>query len=198
MRSFLLAVSLVSACARAETAAPPPFECPAVAVTGDGSFAWPANAAGPPAADRWEWPLGPPSGEGYYDAQPFGRNAHLGADLNAVGRNDFGDPVHVVADGCVTFARDIWRGWGNVVRVVHRVPGGGFVETLYAHLDHIDVAPGRAVRRGDVLGVVGDAHGRYGPHLHLELRTTVGLPQGGGYGASAGYADPMAFLAARR
>lgn len=161
-------------------------------------------AASPPLADGFDFPVGPPDATGYYDAQPFGRNTHLGADWNAVtgGHTDLGDPVHVVAHGVVTFAADVGGGWGNVVRVRHRYVDDGVaseVESLYGHLDRVDVAEGEVVRRGGIVGSIGDAHGVYVPHLHFEVRSTVGLPIGPGYAANpTGYLDPTSFIRTHR
>lgn len=175
---------------------PPPRACPAVHIEPDGGFAWPDA---PIAGDgRFDWPVGAPDGAGWFDVQPFGENRHLGADLNAEGGTRGGEPVTAIADGCVVFAQDIWRGWGNVVRVVHPLPDGGFVESLYAHLDRVDVPVGAWIPRGAPVGTVGDAHGAYRPHLHLELRGRVGAPVGHGYGGAPGYVDPVRFIAARR
>jgi len=157
-----------------------------------------------PVADGFDFPVGAPDGEGYYDAQPFGDNTHLGNDWNGVGggNSDLGDPVAVIADGVVRFAEDVGGGWGNVVRIEHRVrdvDGERSVESLYAHLDRIEVAVGRRVRRGDRVGTIGDAHGQYKAHLHLELRAQTGLPLGGGYASdSTGYLDPTMFIRAHR
>lgn len=152
-----------------------------------------------PYADGFDFPVGAPDGVGYYDAQRFGENAHLGADWNGVrgGDSDRGDPVRAVADGIVTFAADAGAGWGNVVRVVHRTRQGS-VESLYAHLERIDVEPGQALRRGEVLGTIGDAGGRYLPHLHFEIRVTLGRPLGGGYGTPDGQVDPTRYIEEHR
>jgi murein DD-endopeptidase MepM/ murein hydrolase activator NlpD len=164
-----------------------------VTIEGDAAFSWPG---GSPVGDGvFAWPVGQPPGAGWYDIQPFGTNRHLGADLNADAGTRVGDPVYAAGDGCVVFAQDIWRGWGNVVRVVHPLPDGSVVETLYAHLDRIDTAVGAWITRGTLIGTVGTAHGTYGPHLHLEVRTTVGLPQGPGYGWLDGYTDPIVWIA---
>lgn len=150
-------------------------------------------------ADGFDFPVGPPDAVGYYDAQPFGRNTHLGSDWNGRGggNSDLGDPVAAIADGRVTEAADLGGGWGRVIRIVHRVDEG-CVESLYAHLDTIAVEPGAVVRRGDPIGTIGDAHGQYLAHLHLELRDAPGLPLGGGYGEPVGQLDPTGFVAARR
>jgi murein DD-endopeptidase MepM/ murein hydrolase activator NlpD len=153
----------------------------------------------PPACAGFDFPVGPPDASGYYDAQPFGVNDHLGNDWNGNGGgdSDLGDPVHTVAAGVVTEASDLGGGWGNVVRVVHpcgEVPGRE-VESLYAHLDTVDVRPGQRVPRGQRLGTIGTAGGQYRAHLHFELRARRGMPLGGGYSEdTAGYLDPTAFI----
>ncbi|HEU5056492.1 MAG TPA: M23 family metallopeptidase [Kofleriaceae bacterium] len=157
-----------------------------------------------PRAGSFGFPVGGGTATGYYNAQPFGENTHLGDDWNGNGGGDtdLGDPVLAIADGVVTSADDHGGGWGKVVRVVHDVGAEGapaHVESLYAHLDSIDVRAGTVVRRGDQVGTIGDAGGRYPAHLHLEVRDRVGLPLGRGYGAGKrGYLDPTAFILARR
>ena len=158
-----------------------------------------------PLADGFDWPVGPPDATGYYDAQPFGQNRHLGEDWNGRGGGDtdLGDPVHAIADGVVTEAWDHWGGWGQVVRVVHRwrEPDGRMrtVESLYAHLDRMDVRDGQVVKRGQGIGTTGDAHSQYLAHLHLELRARPGMPLGPGYSSDrAGWLDPSVFISLRR
>ena len=147
-------------------------------------------------AATWVHPLGPPSGAGYYDAQPFGQNDHLGNDWNGNGgkNTDLGDPVHAMAAGVVTESFDAGGGWGNLVRVAHRTSDGRTVESLYAHLHQRFVCAGDVVTSKQPLGTIGTAHGRYLAHLHLELRDAVGLPLGGGYGEPSGHLDPTTFL----
>jgi murein DD-endopeptidase MepM/ murein hydrolase activator NlpD len=155
------------------------------------------------ACGGFDFPVGPPDASGYYDAQPFGINDHLGNDWNGNGGGDtdLGDPVHALATGVVTVASDHGGGWGNVVRVVHpcgEVPGQE-VESLYAHLDTVEVQAGQRVGRGQRLGTIGTAGGQYRAHLHLELRARPGLPLGGGYSEdTAGYLDPSAFIRRHR
>lgn len=160
-----------------------------------------AAQSAPPLAHGFVFPVGPPGAEGYYDAQPFGENQHLGSDWNGVrgGNSDLGDPVYSAAAGRVSFAEDVGGGWGRVVRVVHRLPGGEQVESLYAHLDSISVQRGDTLTRGQQLGTIGTAHGKYLAHLHFEIRVRVGAPLGGGYGVpEQGQVDPTAFLRAHR
>jgi murein DD-endopeptidase MepM/ murein hydrolase activator NlpD len=149
-----------------------------------------------PACDGFDFPVGAPDADGYYDAQPFGVNHHLGNDWNGNGGNDTdkGDPVFAVSSGIVTEAVDHGGGWGNVVRIAH--PCG--VESLYAHLDVIGVEPGMQVRRGQFIGTIGDAHGQYKAHLHFELRDRY-LPLGEGYAEfRTGYLDPTFYIRQHR
>jgi murein DD-endopeptidase MepM/ murein hydrolase activator NlpD len=122
-----------------------------------------------------------------YNAQPFLTDRHLGDDLNGIGgqNSDLGDPVFAVADGLVLTASWPSDGWGNVVTLLHELPDGRLMESFYGHLDRIDVPVGQKVRRGDQLGTVGNAKGRYLAHLHLEFRECLSLFAGAGYADAA-------------
>ena len=91
----------------------------------------------------------------------------------------FGQPLLAVADGRVTEAADghpdlpvgetTWHAMaGN--HVVLDIGGGHYV--LYGHLKQgsIRVHPGEQVRRGQVLGQVGDSGNSGEPHLHLQVQ----------------------------
>lgn len=154
-------------------------------------------------SDGFDFPVGPPSARGYYNAQAFGQNAHLGDDWNAVtgGNTDLGDPVFSIAHGIVSQAYDAGGGWGNVIRVVHQHPAfpDGLGESLYAHCDTLLVQVGDSVRRGAQIGTIGTSHGAYLAHLHLEIRAKADLPLGGGYGFdSTGYLNPGRFIKGHR
>lgn len=89
--------------------------------------------------------------------------AHIGVDMSA----PKGTPIHAVSDATVAFAGR--RGaFGNLVILDH---GQGY-QTYYAHLSAFaeDMTPGRAVRRGQVIGLVGATGRATGPHLHFEVR----------------------------
>ena len=157
-----------------------------------------------PVADGFDYPVGDGQARGYYNAQPFGENHHLGDDWNGVGGGDtdLGDPVIAIASGVVVAARDEGGGWGNVVRIVHNAgtaKRARHVESLYAHLDRIEVEVGQVIERGQRVGTIGDAHGEYLAHLHFEIRDRVGLALGPGYASDiAGYLDPTWFIESRR
>ncbi len=155
-------------------------------------------------ATGFDFPVGPPDAEGYYNAQPFGDNFHLGDDWNGTGggSTDLGDPVFNVAVGVVSFAGDGGPGWGNVVRVVHHVRHNrtsSFVESVYAHLDTVLVEAGQDLTRGVRVGTIGDANGDYVPHLHFEIRRTADMDLGPGYSPDTSHhLDPTAFIHAHR
>jgi murein DD-endopeptidase MepM/ murein hydrolase activator NlpD len=146
----------------------------------------------------FDFPVGAPDGTGYYDAQPFGKNDHLGNDWNGVGGgdSDLGFPVFAVADGTVLDATDHAGGWGNVVRVAHSC--GERVESIYAHLDRMYVVADAHVQRGQLIGTIGTAGGQYRAHLHFELRDRH-LPLGDGYSTDrSGYLDARDYIRRHR
>jgi murein DD-endopeptidase MepM/ murein hydrolase activator NlpD len=152
-------------------------------------------------AHHFDFPVGKPDAKGYYNAQAFGENNHLGDDWNATtgGNSDLGDPIYAIANGKVVFADDIKGGWGNVVRIVHILPDSSMVESLYAHCDEIKVQKNQWVDRGEKIATIGDAHGQYYAHLHFEIRSKIGLPIGGGYASNTtGYLDPTKFIRQHR
>jgi len=140
-----------------------------------------------PLVTRFDAPMGCRRGAFSYNAQPFLTDRHLGDDLNGIGgqNSDLGDPIFAVADGLVMTASWPSDGWGNVVTLLHELPDGRLIETFYGHLDRINVPVGQSVRRGDQLGTVGTANGRYLAHLHLEFREYLSLFAGAGYADSA-------------
>ena len=86
---------------------------------------------------------------------------HEGLDL-IVAR---GTPVLAAADGTVTGASSS-KSMGNTVRIAHE---GGY-ETVYAHLESMNVHTGQRVHAGDRIGAVGMSGQAFAPHLHYEVR----------------------------
>ena len=156
-----------------------------------------------PLAREFDFALCKPHGVGCYDAQPFTVSDHLGEDWNRAANNkDLGEPVYSIGEGVVVFADDVGGGWGKVLRVIHRTGESGkqvYVEALYAHFTAMYPRPGDIVQRGQKIGTLGTAGGIYEAHLHLELRSIIGLPIGGGYSAEKkGFLDPKKFIRAHR
>lgn len=97
-----------------------------------------------------------------YRKDPFtGRRAmHYGIDIST----PMGRPVVATADGIVLYAAR--RGtYGNIVVIDHKFD----MMTRYAHLSKFAVKAGARVKRGDVIGYVGNTGRSRAPHLHYEV-----------------------------
>ncbi len=102
------------------------------------------------------------SGFGYrIDPVYKDRRLHAGLDFTAPA----GTPIYATADGVVKDAGFNTGGFGNRVVVNH---GFGY-ETLYAHMVRIKARVGTRVKRGEVIGYVGNTGKSTGPHLHYEV-----------------------------
>lgn len=89
---------------------------------------------------------------------------HTGVDIAA----PQGTPIYATGDAKVEIAaRNMpgYSGYGVVIRLDH---GFGY-ESLYAHLSKLDVKPGQRVKRGDIIGYVGNTGASSGSHLHYEV-----------------------------
>ena len=75
-----------------------------------------------------------------------------------------GTPIHAMAAGQVVFA-DWLNGFGYLVIVDH-----GRAMTVYAHNQRNSVSTGDRVRKGTIIGTVGDTGGRSSPALHFVVR----------------------------
>jgi murein DD-endopeptidase MepM/ murein hydrolase activator NlpD len=60
--------------------------------------------------------------------------------------------------------------YGNMTVISHGRVGDASLATLYAHQSRIIVAPGQAVTKGQLIGLVGSTGYSTGPHLHFEVR----------------------------
>ena len=153
-----------------------------------------------PVSTEWGFPVGYPSAQGYYNAQIFGKNNHLGDDWNGVGggNTDIGDNVYSISDGIVSFSDNLGGGWGNIVRIYHNIGSfekPQFIESFYAHLEDVSVSEGTVVKAGQKIGTIGNVQGKYLAHLHFEIRHKVDLPIGPGYSYNnSGYLDPTQFI----
>jgi murein DD-endopeptidase MepM/ murein hydrolase activator NlpD len=88
------------------------------------------------------------------------REMHYGIDISTT----VGRPVVATADGIVLYAAR--RGsYGNIVVIDHKFG----VMTRYAHLSAFNTRPGQLVKRGDVVGFVGNTGRSSAPHLHYEV-----------------------------
>jgi murein DD-endopeptidase MepM/ murein hydrolase activator NlpD len=114
------------------------------------------------------YPQGRPVSSGWISSyfgkrtDPFtGKPAnHTGIDF--AGKK--GQEIQSVADGVVTYSGDRY-GYGIMVEVNH---GNGYV-TRYAHNSENLVAVGDEVKKGQVLGLMGETGRATGPNLHFEV-----------------------------
>ena len=88
---------------------------------------------------------------------------HGGVDITAPLRT----PVIAPAAGTVAFASNE-AGLGNTVGIAH----GYGMRTIYGHMEKLKVKTGQNVRRGDLLGWVGNTGLSTGPHLHYEIEVS--------------------------
>jgi murein DD-endopeptidase MepM/ murein hydrolase activator NlpD len=103
-------------------------------------------------------------------ASPFGYRIHPiyktwkfhdGIDFTA----PRGSKIYATGDGVVTRTKISRRGYGNEVIIDH----GYSYKTRYAHLYKILVKKGQKVKRGQVIGLVGNTGLSTAPHLHYEV-----------------------------
>jgi len=156
-------------------------------------------------ADRFDFPVGGPNADGVQMSRGFNVRGHLGEDwVSAAGPGAiYRAPVSAVANGVVSLARDFKRSWGNVIVIRHAFYEGGqlkYADSLYAHLDKIFVAEGQPVSRGQEIGLVGNAHGLYHPHLHFEIHrnTAIGVVHTAATRSLANYEVPSTFITQHR
>jgi len=100
---------------------------------------------------------------------------HLGVDLDAVE----GTPVYAINNGKVVLAKELTV-YGNIIIIDH----GFGIYSLYLHLSEFKVSEGEILKRGQLIGLVGNTGWSLGPHLHLSIKVD---------GASV---DPLKFIKA--
>ena len=107
---------------------------------------------------------------------PFGQRwgrLHAGIDLASA----TGTPIRAADSGRVVL-RGFTGGYGNYTCIQHSAS----LSTCYAHQSRYAVASGQNVRKGQVIGYVGNTGNSTGAHLHFEVRVN-GSPR-----------DPMGYL----
>lgn len=86
---------------------------------------------------------------------------HAGLDFTA----PQGTPIYASANGVVKVAAHLGTGYGNHVVINH---GYGY-ETLYGHMFKVKAKAGQRVKRGEIIGYVGNTGKSTGPHCHYEV-----------------------------
>lgn len=147
-------------------------------------------------SNGFDFPVGKPDTSGYYNAQKFQENNHLGEDWNGVGggNSDLGDPIYAIANGYANEVKDYEGGWGNVLRIIHSHESKLY-ESVYAHCDTIFIKEGSFVKKGTKIATIGNCNGIYLAHLHLEIRDSLLMDIGPGYSDETnGYVNPTKFI----
>lgn len=89
------------------------------------------------------------------------KKMHTGIDFAA----PIGTPIYATADGTITNVSLRFSGYGKMIEVDH---GFGY-KTRYAHLHDFNVKVGQQVKRGELIGYVGNTGLSTAPHLHYEV-----------------------------
>ncbi len=101
------------------------------------------------------------SGFGYRTHPVHGNNQfHSGIDISV----SYGSPVYATASGKVIRARSSQEN-GKYIVIKHI----NNITTVYLHLSSILVREGDFVKKGQIIGKVGDSGLATGPHLHYEV-----------------------------
>jgi len=106
------------------------------------------------------------------------RRPHKGIDLAA----PIGTPIYAIGDGRIAFLGR-QNGYGNMIKIIHDRQ----YTTVYAHMLKFQkgLRAGSGIRKGQIIGYVGQSGLATGPHCHYELHlnhiprnpATVSLPQ---------------------
>lgn len=86
---------------------------------------------------------------------------HGGIDI----RGKSGTPILATADGIVNKAAMVGD-WGNLIIITH---ADGY-ETWYAHLKGFNIIENQSVKKGDIIGYLGNSGKSKESHLHYEIK----------------------------
>ena len=89
------------------------------------------------------------------------RRPHYGIDFHA----PEGTPVKSMMDGVVTLVENDMYFTGGTIIFDH----GHGISTLYMHMKDINVKKGQKVRKGEIVGTLGQSGRATGPHLDIRL-----------------------------
>ena len=89
------------------------------------------------------------------------RRPHYGLDYAA----NEGTPIKAMMDGVVTLAeKDLYFTGGTII-----FDHGHGVSTLYMHMKDVNVIKGQEIKKGNIVGTVGQTGRSTGPHLDIRL-----------------------------
>lgn len=87
---------------------------------------------------------------------------HRGVDISAWK----GTPIYASEAGWVTYNGRKFHGYGKLIIIEHSKRWA----TFYAHLSQYAVNEGQWIKKGDLIGYVGNTGRSRGAHLHFEVR----------------------------
>ncbi len=90
-----------------------------------------------------------------------GYGYHTGIDI----KNVYGYPIRATANGVVNYI-GFNNVYGNYIEIKHNEE----IVSVYAHLSAVLVKQGTEVKKGDIIGRLGNTGRSTGPHLHFEIR----------------------------
>jgi murein DD-endopeptidase MepM/ murein hydrolase activator NlpD len=162
------------------------------------SYSLPASSA----SDNFQFPVGGLNfmpfriTQNYADYRAsglYGNKYHVGIDIGVPANT----PVKATASGIVIVSESNKRGWGNVIMIRHYT-NGGYIHSLYAHLNSLSVNVGDVVTGGTVIGLSGSTGNSTGNHLHFEIKGanngTLGLGDLSVHPDRAGFMNPLIFI----
>ena len=97
-----------------------------------------------------------------YRIHPIYKTKKLHAGMDFAG--PIGTPIYATGSGTVVYA-ETHKGYGKCILIDH----GFNYQTQYAHLDSYNVKKGQKVKRGDIIGYMGNTGQSTGPHVHYEV-----------------------------
>jgi murein DD-endopeptidase MepM/ murein hydrolase activator NlpD len=89
------------------------------------------------------------------------RKMHTGIDFAAT----IGTPIYSTADGTIDVVDVSFSGYGKMIEIDH---GFGY-RTRYAHMHDFAARKGQKIKRGELIGYVGNTGLSTAPHLHYEV-----------------------------
>lgn len=116
---------------------------------------------------QFQFPLAPNPNGKYLISSGFGNRdggAHTGMDFKGA----MGTPIYSATDGTVQ-AAGVGQGYGNRVRVMIKTPKGDTLYMTYGHLSEVLAKEGQVVKRGDLIGKMGNTGQSTGVHLHFDV-----------------------------
>ncbi len=96
----------------------------------------------------------------YYKGKEIDKQVHLGQDLASVAQ------AQIIAENT---GEVIWADYLGIYGLCVMIDHGLGLQSLYAHMSQLDVAPGDMVTRGQVIGRSGATGMAGGDHLHLGI-----------------------------